>query len=251
MLTAGRNLLVQGVLGALAFLFVTSLILQTFFSFQLLGIARQWFSMVVRLVWNGPVAQGGSFEDMTEIYDRLQKKMALPGEAAAYVKRLHVLLVNYYDAPRGMTNAAGISTKMTPVSLDLRAVGDAGYLIFYNAPTLWRVRNANGKRARLGFESGSPMDISPNPDGVVAGLRVSPITGRPFWFDFESDGARHAFCIKLRIWRNIFGAPMGRVQVWHAQMPVRGGTLFLRRNGPKSDSAGIVRRGPLRLICRR
>ncbi len=243
----------QGVLGFFGLLVAVNLILQTFFSYQMLSIFRQWFSMVVRLVWNGPVTQGGSFEDMTEIYERLQERMALPGEAGAYVKRLHVLLVHYYDAPRGMTDNAKASAEMTPVTLNLRDIGDAGYVITYDAPTLWRVRNAKGKRARLGFDSKMPMDISPNPQGIVAGLRVAPITGGYSLYSligFAPNDRNRKLCRSLRLWRDAFGYPRGRVDVWDAQMPIAGGILHLRRNGPKSDSAGIAHKGSMRLLCR-
>ena len=242
--------LFQGVLGFFGLMIVLNLILQTFFSYQILGIFQQWFSMVVRMVWNGPIAKGGRFEDMTAIYKRLQEKMALPGEAAAFVKRLHVLMVHYYDAPRGMTDSTRTPAKMSPVTLDLKKIGDAGYLIFYDAPTLWRVRNANGKRARLGFDSEAPMDIRPNPDGVVAGLRVTPITGRFFWTLPDATRNRRVFCHRMRLWLETFGYPEGRVRLWDVQMPIAGGTLHLRRNGPTSDSGGISARSTLRLLCR-
>ena len=249
MFSLKRIPLVPGVLGFFGLLIVVNLMLQTFFSYQLLGIFRQWFSMVVRLVWNGPITRGGSFEDMTAIYERLQKKMALPGEAAAFVNRLHVLVVHYYDAPKGMTDSTKAPAKMTPVTLDLKDIGDTGYLILYDAPTLWRVRNANGKRARLGFDSEAPMDISPNPDGVVAGLRVTPLTGGAFLLPPDMRRGKYSFCRRMSLWQRIFDYPEGGVRVWDAQMPIAGGTLHLRQSGPKSDSAGISLIGSLRSYC--
>lgn len=251
MLQLGRNPVLMGILGLVGLLFVINLVAQTLFSYQLTDITRQWFSMVVRIFWNGPVAQGGSFRDMTEIYERLQSKMALPGEPAANVRRLHVLVVNFYDAPAGMTHGRKIPAKMSQVSLDLGAIGDAGYVIFYNAPTMWRVRRAGGKRARLGFDSRAPMDVSPNPDGIIAGLRVAPLTGRSVWGMISFRYRRDPLCYSMRRWLRIFDKSPWSVKVWDAQMPLAGGTLQLLRNGPKSDTAGISRRGSLRMLCNR
>ena len=170
----------------------------------------------------GNISLGGDAASLTENLKRLKAQSAAPGEAPSHNRPLNVVVVLPGDDSSGQ---GALSASPNVTALDLEGAGDAGFVLFSNGPTLWKIRNAPlGARAKIAFESEAAFDLIDAPPGLLAGFRVaafgSPSVAAPTDYIGDHDSYRfQRLCSSIRDWAAFFNAPYRDVRIWAYKHP--------------------------------
>lgn len=156
------------------------------------------------------VVSGDDAVALKRLYLRLEKMTATAADARR-AKALHII---FYSS------GASAEQKEERIALDLSAIGTSAALFIVDRPAHWQIANAQGERAKLGFEGPFAFDLVGAPDGLLAGFRIGAFgagkTASPRDFtEFHADKSRQRLvCKALDRWQRYFGVAKGDLYVW-------------------------------------
>jgi hypothetical protein len=174
------------------------------------------------------------------VRSELETRAAKHYEAPLQTTRLHIIALDRRgtDGHDVLSGKSGPEIFKTEFKMD--EIEDAAVVFIVDEPTVFVAKSTQPQdRAKIAFESGSPIELTDAPDGFLAGFRISAFsrfttTSVRDMRRLADHRFRQRFCNSLRHWVRYFDVEPRETVIWQATETAK---LEVRRRGPNPAAA--------------